>query len=83
VTVNGDQLARVLGPGWQTMRYSQIADRAHELEKAADLALRLARYIVDMDETAGEAVARLQASRPDEDGASCRRRPFPAGDGLA
>jgi hypothetical protein len=60
VTSQGDQLARVLGPGWQTMRYSQVADRAPELERAADLALRLARDLVDMHETAGEALGRLE-----------------------
>jgi hypothetical protein len=42
------------------MRYSQVADRAHELERAVDLALRLARYLVDIDETAGEAIAGRQ-----------------------
>lgn len=53
MAAQGDRLESVLGPGWETVRYSQIADRARELEKAADLELRVARYIDDMDETAG------------------------------
>jgi len=35
VTAQGDQLACVLGPGWETMRYGQLADRAIALERAS------------------------------------------------
>jgi len=63
VTAQGDQLARVLGPGWETMGMSRLFDLSHQHEKAAKLASALARYLVETGGgTAGEAVARLQTS---------------------
>jgi hypothetical protein len=38
-----EQLAQVLGPDWQTLRGSQLADRAHRLEQAASFASTLVR----------------------------------------
>ena len=58
VTAEGDQLARVLGPGWEAMRYGQLADRAIALERAAGFARTLARYVVVTEtDTAGEGRA--------------------------
>jgi hypothetical protein len=66
VTVQGDQLVRVLGPRWETMRYGQLADRAIALERAAGFARTLARYVIETEtNTAGEALTRLHASRAD------------------
>jgi hypothetical protein len=42
-----EQLARVLGPDWQTLRGSQLADRAHRLEQAASFANTLVRYMAE------------------------------------
>jgi hypothetical protein len=58
-----DQLARILGPEWQTMRYGKLADRAHQLKQAASFTRTLARYMGETEaETAGEALERLQAA---------------------
>lgn len=65
---NGDPLVRLLGPGWPQMSYGQLADRAYTLERAAGFARTLVRYMAEVDaDTAGDAVARLQASRADEE----------------
>lgn len=48
------QLVRVLGPGWQSMDYTQIAARAQSLGQAARLTRALAAY---MDETESATVA--------------------------
>jgi len=65
-----DQIERVLGPAWQHMAYGTLADRASQLEREARFARTLTHYMADTDsETAGEALARLQASnayRPGE-----------------
>jgi hypothetical protein len=59
-----DQLARILGPDWQTLRWSQLAERSHALEQAAQLARALGNYMGELEvETAGEALERLQAGR--------------------
>lgn len=66
MTAQGDQLARVLGPGWQTMRYSQLDAHAHTLEQAATFTRTLADYIIETGGgTAGAALERLLASRAD------------------
>ena len=57
------QLARVLGPAWQSMGYGTLTDRAQHLEQSAGFARKLAHYMVVTDtDTAVEALARLQAS---------------------
>ena len=57
------QLARVLGPAWQSMGYGTLTDRAQHLEQSAGFARKLAHYMVVTDiDTAGEALERLQAS---------------------
>jgi hypothetical protein len=70
VAVQGDQFSRVLGPAWQSTFYGPLADRAQQLERAARFARTLTRYMADTEaETAGEALARLQAAnayRPGE-----------------
>lgn len=38
MTAQGDQLARVLAPGWETMGMSRLFDLSHPHEKAAKLA---------------------------------------------
>lgn len=69
-----EQLARVLGTDWQRMSYGKVADRAHALGRAADLTMRLARYMAATEaETAGEALERLHSNgreQRDDDGAT-------------
>jgi hypothetical protein len=61
-----DQLARVLGPDWQGLRYSQLFAQANGLERTVSFTRLLGRYMVETaTETAGEALARLQASQGD------------------
>jgi hypothetical protein len=68
VAAQVDQLARVLGPDWQGLRFSQLAARAHSLEQAAQLNRALAAYMVETaTETAGEALARLQPAQDDDE----------------
>jgi hypothetical protein len=70
LVVGEDQLARVLGPAWQSIGYGTLAARAQQLERSANFARTLGRYMADMDaETAGEALELLQAAsvyRPGE-----------------
>jgi hypothetical protein len=65
-----DRIAQALGPDWPALRFTQLYDRAYELERAARLNRTLAAYMVETaTETAGEAIARLQAAtlyRPGE-----------------
>ena len=59
-----DQLARVLGPGWERLTDVQLAARASGFEPAAGFIRTLTVYMAEIDaQTAGEALARLQASR--------------------
>jgi hypothetical protein len=61
--VTPDPLARLLGPAWQSMGYGTLAARADQLERAARFARTLTHYMADTEaETAGEALARLQAA---------------------
>jgi hypothetical protein len=63
-------MRRVLGPGWPSLHYSELQDRAQQHEQAASFARTLAHYMVDTEtDTAGEALERLQAAtayRPGE-----------------
>ena len=64
MAVEVDQLARVLGPGWETLRYTQLADRARGLEQPARFVRALLAFMIETDSwTAGEALERLRASR--------------------
>jgi hypothetical protein len=66
VAAQGDQLARVLGPEWQALRYSQLLDKACRLEQTVSFTRLLGRYMLETaTETAGEALARLQATQGD------------------
>jgi hypothetical protein len=61
-----EQLARVLGPDWQALRYSQLFDQACRLERTVSFTRLLGRYMLETaTETAGEALARLQAAQGD------------------
>jgi hypothetical protein len=63
LAAQADPIARLLGPAWQSMGYGTLADRAQQLEQAAHFARTLTRHMADVEaETAGEALARLQAS---------------------
>jgi hypothetical protein len=56
-----EQLARVLGPDWQGLRYSQLFDKANGLERTVSFTRLLGRYMLETaTETAGEALERLQ-----------------------
>ena len=64
MAVEADQLSRLLGPGWEQWSYSQLADRARGLEQPARFVRALLAYMAETDSwTAGQAVARLHASR--------------------
>jgi hypothetical protein len=64
VAVEVDQLSRVLGPGWERLGWGQLAARARGFERAAGFIRTLTAYMAETDaQTAGEALARLQASR--------------------
>jgi hypothetical protein len=58
-----EQLARVLGPDWQALRFTQLYDRAYRLEAVARLDRALAAYMVETSlETAGAAIDQLKGN---------------------
>ena len=62
--VADDPLARLLGPGWERLRWGQLAARAHRHELAAGFIPTLAAYMLETETwTAAEALTRLHASR--------------------
>jgi hypothetical protein len=70
LAAQADPLARVLGPDWQGLRFSQLFDQASRLEQRVNFTRLLARYMTETAiETAGEALEQVQrrtAYRPGE-----------------
>jgi hypothetical protein len=76
-----EQLARILGPAWESMGYETLVTRAHRFEQAAGLVRKLAAYMAETDAaTAGEALAALAPHDPRlwPSGGTSTRRPVDA-----
>ena len=49
MAVEADQLARVLGPGWEHLTYGQLAARTSGLERTASFIRTLTAYMAETD----------------------------------
>jgi hypothetical protein len=70
-----DQLARVLGPNWQALRFTQLYDRAYRLRQRTLDSWRAARQMMLDGAEAAQAALRDDVPRRSQ-----RRRPRGRGD---